>query len=440
MTDEQLVQLCREGDMDAYGVLFARHRGQVELMARRVVRDEARAEDLAQAVFVRLFDRIQQVQDINNFTAWLNRVTRNYAIDELRRDKCIQMVDLEGSGAENLAPDQVFTRPADNDPFTETSRNEIKDLVHDTIRDLPANYRTALSLRFLQGHSIPEIAEAMGLQTTQVNTLLHRAKKCFRKDMIKGITNRPNMPRECRTFGPKLALLIEDDLGAEAAAVKEHVASCKYCQQTERDLRATAYERAFLPLGGVAGLRLRMSQNLQLWATRAANWGSNFVQQPLAGGFNAVADRAAIAVVGLLAVGVAASFSAGQVKGVSAQGPLGGQPVAGAVAASDTPDFSGTGPMAVSRDASVANTGTGVGVQADPNHKTFTGKGGQPGGQASLLTLPQTVAGSKWGITAVGVNPNEGPVDASASFGGVTYDSNTGKVTYGELYTSLGVH
>src|SRR5437867_918031 len=141
-SDEQLVALFRSGDEEAFRAIHDRYRQRLLAYARQMLAgSRADAEDALQDVFVRAYRALRADGRPVSLRAWLYRVAHNRCIDELRRPA--------------MAAGEVLERhyPALSDPVAEAEwREDIRQLVKD-VRRLPAQQRSALLMRELEGLS-----------------------------------------------------------------------------------------------------------------------------------------------------------------------------------------------------------------------------------------------------------------------------------------------
>ena len=86
-SDEDLVRQIQDGDAAAFDRLFQRYQGMVTGHLTRIVRDAMAADDLAQDVFMRVWDRSDQWQGRGLFKGWLFRIATNLAFNHLRSKK-----------------------------------------------------------------------------------------------------------------------------------------------------------------------------------------------------------------------------------------------------------------------------------------------------------------------------------------------------------------
>jgi RNA polymerase sigma-70 factor (ECF subfamily) len=174
MASEALAKMnaCdREFDIEAF---FCAHYGRVTRIIARVVRDPARAEELAVEVFLKLW-RNRKVQG-ENPEAWLHRVAVCAGLDELRRRaRRIRYESL-------LASVRAEVRPATPEQIHHTT--EEQERVRQVLSVIGRRQAEFLVLRS-HGFSYEEVASILGLNPTSVGTLVTRAQQAFRKEYSK---------------------------------------------------------------------------------------------------------------------------------------------------------------------------------------------------------------------------------------------------------------
>lgn len=188
--DAALVRAFRSGDVYAFEQLYRLHHRYVEVLARRIILDTHRAEDIAQEAFLRLVRQLLSHDGEIRVRAWLHRTTTNLAIDEHRRLRTMQHYQEMASPVEELQ--QALERYHEGHPERAAERREIRLLIVRVIEHLPERYRQILALRELEEMDYPHIAERMGLSISAVESLLFRARRRFTEvyDEISGETGR----------------------------------------------------------------------------------------------------------------------------------------------------------------------------------------------------------------------------------------------------------
>jgi RNA polymerase sigma-70 factor, ECF subfamily len=156
---------AKAGDSEAIRYLYIRHAAAVHRYVRGIVRDEFEAEDITQAVFTKLFKTIEKYEPRDvPFSAWIRRVARNLALDEMRRRRRAGWGEMERPEA----------------PSDETGSERVRSL-HEALRSLPCDQRTVVLLRHMCGLAPSEIAEQLGRSESSIHGLHHRARGALRR-------------------------------------------------------------------------------------------------------------------------------------------------------------------------------------------------------------------------------------------------------------------
>lgn len=180
VSDEDLVRATLAGRQEAFGELVERYQSRLVNFLFRIVRNADEAHDLAQEVFVKVYQALDRFDPRYRFSTWIFRVAQNAAIDLVRRRR-YRMVSLgpQDDGGEDARPDREL--PA-NDPGAEAGlvERETAGQVREAITRLPWEYRELILLRHYGELSYDEIAEAKGMPLGTVKNKLFRARQLLR--------------------------------------------------------------------------------------------------------------------------------------------------------------------------------------------------------------------------------------------------------------------
>lgn len=173
-SDEALMARVAAGDQGAFARLVERHLPRAYTIARRVLRQQADAEDAAQEAFTRLWTHAHQWQAGRaSFTTWFYRIMVNASLDHARRHSSRQEIaDGEALLAELLDPQ--------TDLHSSEEHAREAAALHSAVQRLPAQQRMAVVLCYLDEHSNPQAAQLMGLHLKALEGLLGRARKQLR--------------------------------------------------------------------------------------------------------------------------------------------------------------------------------------------------------------------------------------------------------------------
>ena len=167
---ETILARCRQGDELAWEALVRQFQARVYATALQFVRDADDARDLAQDIFVRVYKRLDTFQGHETFLPWLMRLSRNAAIDHLRRIKARpprRDVQVEDN------PSLADSAPTPDLNWEAAGR---KRLVHTALGKLTDTNREIIVLKDIQGLSLREIARILGIPVGTVKSRSNRAR------------------------------------------------------------------------------------------------------------------------------------------------------------------------------------------------------------------------------------------------------------------------
>jgi RNA polymerase sigma-70 factor (ECF subfamily) len=174
--DADVFEACRRGDQEAFRILFETYKNRVYSFALRFFGDEARAADLTQDVFVKLYSRLDDFRGDARFETWLYRVVANACIDEQRkRRRFLPWLN-------DHHPSQVTGRNPQED---HVARKQLSGAVHIAISKLSPTLRVPILLRYMEGLSYEEISEIMNLSPGTVASRLNRAHTLLAKKLVR---------------------------------------------------------------------------------------------------------------------------------------------------------------------------------------------------------------------------------------------------------------
>ncbi|HEY7404103.1 MAG TPA: RNA polymerase sigma factor [Candidatus Angelobacter sp.] len=168
---EAALSRSAQGDSTAFAELVREHQGMVFSIAYHYLQDRSLAEDLAQEVFLELYQSLGRIQSAAHLTYWLRRVTANRCIDQGRKKLRRREQALEE------APE-----PAASDPPADPL---LLERLQQSLAVLPERQRMVVILRFQEGLGPAEIAEALDMPVNTVKSTLHRSLEELRRGLTR---------------------------------------------------------------------------------------------------------------------------------------------------------------------------------------------------------------------------------------------------------------
>ena len=198
--DAALVERLRRAEAGAAEGLVDTYGDRVYRLALRITGNEQDAEEAVQDVFWSVLRKIDTFRGESLLGSWIYRITANAAFQKLRRtahrrdeislDQVLPIID---DGHHHLDPSGDWSAQID-DPAIQS---ELRDVLASAIDELPANHRAVIVLHDVEGLSMAEVADALGMSLATAKTTAHRARLRLRKRLgmfLSPTTSAVNVP------------------------------------------------------------------------------------------------------------------------------------------------------------------------------------------------------------------------------------------------------
>jgi RNA polymerase sigma-70 factor (ECF subfamily) len=181
--DQQLVERAQRGDKRAFELLVMKYQRKLGRLLSRFVRDAAEVEDVTQEAFIKAYRALPSFRGESAFYTWLYRIgintAKNYLVALGRRAPTTTGFDNEEAegfeDAEQLRDSST--------PESELEGKEIAATVNRAMDALPADLRTAITLREIEGLSYEEIASVMNCPVGTVRSRIFRARDAIAAEL-----------------------------------------------------------------------------------------------------------------------------------------------------------------------------------------------------------------------------------------------------------------
>ena len=186
-TDDELVTAILEGDRERFGDLVERYQGRLVNYLFRLLRNLDEAHELAQEVFLKVYQVLDRYDPQYKFSTWLFRVAQNAAIDQIRRRR-LKLVSLHQEDAEGEARDWDLPSP-DRGPYGHLRNQERGEALLEAIDALPWEYRELILLRHMGELPYEEIALLKRMPLGTVKNKLFRGRQMLKERLADFLTD-----------------------------------------------------------------------------------------------------------------------------------------------------------------------------------------------------------------------------------------------------------
>jgi RNA polymerase sigma-70 factor (ECF subfamily) len=173
--DLELVKQAQAGDVKAFEMLVQRYQQKVAGVISKLIKDSHEIQDVAQEVFIKVYKALPKFRGDSAFYTWIYRIAINTAKNHLvARGRRIQNSNIEPIEAESYSGG--FEQQNFDTPDAEYERQEVEQVVHKAISDLPEDLKAAIVYREIDGLSYEEIAAKMDCPIGTVRSRIFRAR------------------------------------------------------------------------------------------------------------------------------------------------------------------------------------------------------------------------------------------------------------------------
>ncbi|HUX59165.1 MAG TPA: sigma-70 family RNA polymerase sigma factor [Bacteroidales bacterium] len=184
LIESELIEGLRSGDQEAFRFLVENYQDKVIRTGKGFVHSDDDAEDIAQEVFIEVYQSISKFRGDAELSTWIYRIAVNKSLNFIRsasRRKILSFFEFPDSGKTSLA--NSLAASPDFNPDDDLRRSEQAEAVKKAIDTLPSNQKTAFVLSKYDDLSYQEIAAVMSSSVSSVESLIFRAKQNLQKKL-----------------------------------------------------------------------------------------------------------------------------------------------------------------------------------------------------------------------------------------------------------------
>ncbi|EZH73029.1 RNA polymerase subunit sigma24 [Aquimarina atlantica] len=182
ISDSDVIYRIHAGEKELYEILLRRNNQKLYRVIRSYINDLAEIEDIMQNTYLKAYEKLYQFKHNSQFSTWLIRIGINETLARLKtKGKYLNLYKSENSVSNDVVLEIPDTEQLN--PEKKMIRQEAKQILEKTIDLLDVKYRTVYVLREIEGMSMAEISDCLGLTVSNVKVRLHRAKDMIREEL-----------------------------------------------------------------------------------------------------------------------------------------------------------------------------------------------------------------------------------------------------------------
>jgi RNA polymerase sigma-70 factor (ECF subfamily) len=179
--DLALVRACKNGDCAAFEEIVKRYDRKLFRIAQYIVHNQEDAEDAVQEAFLKAFQHLGQFREEAKFSTWLIRIAMNQALIMLRKSRSKKEVSIDGDSQSedgNLPIEIADWAPNPEDLYRTV---QLREILRKTLQKLGPGLRVVFVLRDIEGLSLQETSDTLGLSVVAVKARSFRARLQLRE-------------------------------------------------------------------------------------------------------------------------------------------------------------------------------------------------------------------------------------------------------------------
>ena len=193
-----LVRRAKRGDYKAFDLLVLKYQSRIIGISMKFVKDIHIAEDIAQESFIKAYKSLNSFREESAFYTWLYRIAANTSKNYLtskRRKKEYSESEVFSSEDANV---DIFDIPGGDSPEEILAANNLREVIFESLSNLPEDIRTAISLREFEGLSYEEISEVLDCPIGTVRSRIFRGREIIQEKISPLLENNRELIRESK--------------------------------------------------------------------------------------------------------------------------------------------------------------------------------------------------------------------------------------------------
>jgi RNA polymerase sigma-70 factor (ECF subfamily) len=204
LDEHELIKQLRAQNEAALGTFMAQYETRVFGLALRLTGNRQDAEEVLQDVFLTVFQKIDSFRGDSKLSSWLYRIATNAALMKLRKRPKVKEIPLAEELGPAMTDEGMIAEPVadwSRLPNDELDRKELGRRIEQAMNLLPADYRSVVVLRDVEGLSAQEACEILSLSEAALKSRLHRGRLFLRKQLADYAVSRTAPPSMMQKTG-----------------------------------------------------------------------------------------------------------------------------------------------------------------------------------------------------------------------------------------------
>jgi RNA polymerase sigma-70 factor (ECF subfamily) len=176
-SDDSLIMLFQNGEHEVFRYLVERYQEKVRNIIFSIFNDADVVDDIAQEVFIKVYQALRNFRFESSFYTWVYRITVNKCRDELRKKKVKRFFSFHSfEKTTNLKIENMATTTFDDE--------NLKGVIEESLKKLPEKFRMPIILKDIDGMSYEEIAEVLECEVGTVKSRLSRGRTMLKEILM----------------------------------------------------------------------------------------------------------------------------------------------------------------------------------------------------------------------------------------------------------------
>lgn len=188
-SESEIVKRAKRGDRIAQAEIVQKYERMVYNLGLKLMGNQDEAEHILQETFLKVLQSLPNFKEQSQISTWIYRIATNEALMMLRRKKR-EYALLTNEDEIELKDYSHLTQSFANTPLEDLLNSELRDKMKASIELLPDKYKSVFVLKDIEGLSLKEISDIMGMSLAAVKSNLHRARLFLREKLAEFINGR----------------------------------------------------------------------------------------------------------------------------------------------------------------------------------------------------------------------------------------------------------